>query len=114
MGFPNREFGPFRRVQPPLQSGEVVGTAFALKPGTHSGILETPQGMYVIETIAIVPADSAAFAKDQEKLRTDSIRRARQNRVRNYLQALKDAAKIVDNRAEIYQRSQAQAAQATS
>ena len=51
--------------------------------------------------------------KDQEKLRTDSIRRARQNRVRNYLQALKDAAKIVDNRAEIYQRSQ-QAQQAAS
>jgi peptidyl-prolyl cis-trans isomerase D len=114
MGFPNREFGPFRRVQPPLQSGEVVGTAFALKPGAHSGVLETPQGMYVIQTIAIIPADSAAFLKDQEKLRTDAIRRARQNRVRNYLQALKDAAKIVDNRAEIYQRSQAQAQQATS
>ncbi len=110
MGFPNRQFGPFARVQPPIQSGQVVGTAFVLKPGEHSGAIETPQGIYVLETVTIVPADSARFVKDQEKLRTDSIRRARQNRVRNYLQALKDAAKIVDNRAELYQRTQAQQA----
>ena len=110
MGFPNRQFGPFVRVQPPIQSGQVVGTAFVLKPGAHSGAIETPQGIYVLETISIVPADSAKFTKDLEKLRTDSIRRARQNRVRNYLQALKDAATIVDNRAELYQRSQAQQA----
>jgi peptidyl-prolyl cis-trans isomerase D len=110
MGFPNRQFGPFARVQPPIQSGQVVGTAFALKPGEHSGAIETPQGIYVMETLSIVPPDSAKFVKDLEKLRTDSIRRARQNRVRNYLQALKDAATIVDNRAEIYKRSQAQQA----
>lgn len=110
MGFPNREFGPFARVQPPFQSGEVVGTAFALKPGAHSGAIKTPQGIYVIQSVTLVPADSAKFVKDLEKLRTDSIRRARQNRVRNYLQALKDAAKIVDNRAEIYQRNRAQQA----
>ena len=110
MGFPNRQFGPFARVQPPIQSGQVVGTAFALKPGEHSGAIETPQGIYVVETLSIVPADSAKFVKDLEKLRTDSIRRARQNRVRNYLQALKDDATIVDNRAEINRRSQAQQA----
>ncbi len=110
MGFPNRQFGPFARVQPPIQSGQVVGTAFALKPGEHSGAIETPQGIYVMETLSIVPADSALFVKDLEKLRTDSIRRARQNRVRNYLQALKDDATIVDNRAEINRRSQAQQA----
>jgi peptidyl-prolyl cis-trans isomerase D len=110
MGFPNRQFGPFARVQPPIQSGQVVGTAFALKPGEHSGAIETPQGIYVLETLSIVPPDSAQFVKDLEKLRTDSIRRARQNRVRNYLEALKDAATIVDNRAEIYRRSQAQQA----
>jgi peptidyl-prolyl cis-trans isomerase D len=110
MGFPNRQFGPFQRVQPPIQSGQVVGTAFALTPGAHSGTIETPLGIYVLETISIVPADSARFATDIEKLRTDSIRRARQNRVRNYLQALKDAATIVDNRAELYRRGQAQQA----
>jgi peptidyl-prolyl cis-trans isomerase D len=106
MGFPNRTFGPFPRVQPPIQSGDVVGTAFALKPGAHSGAIDTPTGIYVVETLSLVPADSAAFVKDLEKFRTDAIRRARQNRVRNYIQALKDAARIVDNRAELYARNQ--------
>lgn len=110
MSFPNREFGPFPRVNPPLQSPEVVGAAFSLKPGEHSQPIETKEGIYVLQGVAHIPADSAAFNEKLEELRRDAIRIARQNRVRNYLMALREAAKIKDNRQKLYEQSRTQAA----
>ena len=111
MGFPNRAVRsvPAGAAADPERPGG--GHRVRPQAGRSTPAPSRPRrASTCIETISIVPADSAKFAKDQEKLRTDSIRRARQNRVRNYLQALKDAATIVDNRAELYQRNQAQQA----
>ncbi len=110
MNFPNREFGPFPRVNPPLQNAEVVGAAFALKPGEHTGAIETKDGIYVLQGVARTPADSAAFVAKLEEYRRDAIRAARQNRVRNYLLALREAAKIKDNRQKLYEQSRNQPA----
>ena len=49
MKLPHREFGPFSRVNPPLTSPVVVGTAFGLEPGQRSGILDTKDGIYVLQ-----------------------------------------------------------------
>lgn len=111
MHLPNRELGPFPRVNPPLQDPELVGTAFALPDGGLSGVIETDNGLYVLRTMKHTVADSAEFARKLDEDRRMAIRVARQNRVRNYLDALRAQAKIEDHRAELMERARTQAAQ---
>jgi peptidyl-prolyl cis-trans isomerase D len=106
MNLPHREFGPFTRVNPPLTDPMVVGTAFGLEKGQRSGLLDTPDGMYVMESLEKVPADSAKFVKELDEYRTKMIDLARQARVRGYMAALRQSAKIVDNRAKLRQQQQ--------
>ena len=108
MKLPHREFGPFSRVNPPLTSPMVVGTAFGLEAGQRSGILDTKDGLYVLQTIAHTKADSAKFVKELDQYRARAVNAARQERVRGYLAALQDAAKIVDNRDKVLQSGPAQ------
>jgi peptidyl-prolyl cis-trans isomerase D len=103
MKLPHREFGPFSRVNPPLSSPLVVGTAFGLEAGERSGVLDTEDGLYVLKTLSHTKADSAKFVKELDQYRAKSVNMARQERVRSYLAALQGAAKIVDNRAKILQ-----------
>ncbi len=106
MNLPHREFGPFTRVNPPLSDPMVVGTAFGLEKGQRSGLLDTPDGMYVMESLEKVPADSAKFVKELDEYRTKMIDLARQARVRGYMAALRQSAKIVDNRAKLRQQQE--------
>ncbi len=107
MSLAHREFGPFTRINPPLTNPVVVGTAFGLKKGERSGILDTKDGLYVIAALDRVPADSAAFTKELEQYRARAINAAKQERVRNYLMALRKSAKIVDNRDKLLQPTDA-------
>jgi len=108
MKLAHREFGPFSRVDPPLTSPLVVGTAFGLDAGQRSGILDTKEGIYVLQTITHTKADSTKFAKELDDYRARAIASARQERVRSYLTALRNAAKIVDNRDKVLQAAPAQ------
>jgi len=99
----HREFGPFSRVNPPLASPLVVGTAFGLDAGRRSGILDTKDGIYVLETVTHARADSTKFVKELQEYRARAINAARQDRVRSYLTALRGAAKVVDNRDKVLQ-----------
>ncbi len=98
MHLPHRQFPLFTRVNPPLTTPALVGTAFGLTKGQMSGIIDTPDGIYVIKVLDHVPADSAAFDKDKTSLLNEFIRDERQQRIRYYLAALKDAATIKDDR----------------
>jgi peptidyl-prolyl cis-trans isomerase D len=108
MKLPHKEFGPFSRINPPLTNPVVVGAAFGLDTGKRSGILDTKDGIYVLENLQHVKADSAAFAKGLNEYRARIISLARQERVRNYITALRKAAKIVDNREKVLQTGPAQ------
>ena len=107
LSLPYREFGPFSRVNPPLNDPLVVGTAFGLDKGQRSGLIETPDGMYVMESLEKVPADSAKFVKELDEYRTRMIDLARQARIRGYMAALRESAKVVDNRVKLRQQQQA-------
>jgi peptidyl-prolyl cis-trans isomerase D len=108
MSLPHREFGPFSRINPPLTDPTVIGTAFGLDKGQRSGLLDTKEGMYVLENLEHVKADSAQFVKELDQFRARTIQLARQDRVRGYLEALRASAKIVDNRAKLQQQMQRQ------
>ena len=110
LGLASQDFGPFSRVQPPLDNPELVGAAFGLQPGARSGIIDVEQGLYVIRSIERIPADSAAFATAVDEFRAAAVREARQARVRNYLAALREGAEIEDNRLRAMQRAQEQQA----
>lgn len=106
-----RDFGPFSRVNPPLTDPVIVGTAFGLDVGQRSGVLETAEGMYVLKVLEHTKADSAQFAKELDEYRSKMINLARQDRIRGFMGALRQSAKIVDNRAKLQQRQQQQAQQ---
>jgi peptidyl-prolyl cis-trans isomerase D len=106
MKLPYKEFGPFSRINPPLTDGVVVGTAFGLDVGQHSGMLETNEGIYFIKVLERTKADSAAFAKEIDTYRPQMIRLAQQDRVRSYLEALRQSAKVVDDRKKVLQQQQ--------
>lgn len=110
MGLPFRELGPFNRISPPLPNPVLVGAAFGLAPGERSGVLDTEEGLYVLEVLQRTSADSAEFRASIDALRAAGIRMARQERVQSYLAAIREQAEVEDRRAEVY-RTQSQAQQ---
>ena len=114
LGITRGEFGPFSRVSPPLDIPEVIGAAFGIAPGQRSDIITTDVGVYVVDVLAHTAADSAEFVKQLDDYRLKSIQLARQSRIRNYLDALKEQAKVVDNRQNFLQRNAEQNARAQS
>jgi peptidyl-prolyl cis-trans isomerase D len=105
MSLPYRSFGPFARTNPPLPNPALIGVAFTLGKGQRSNLIDTKEGIYVLEVLDHQAADSAAFTKDLETLRLRGIQAARQDRVRTYLASLRKQAKVVDRRAEVLQSS---------
>lgn len=113
MKIPHHVDGPFARVNPPVPEPVVVGASFGVDSGKTSGVLEGRNGLFVVYGLGKVKADSAAFLKELDGMRTEVVRLDRQTRVRNYLTALQAQAKIVDRRNEVFQtEAQVEAAQA--
>ena len=111
LDLPYRELGPFNRIETPVPNPVLTGAVFSLPIGKVSDILDTDDGIYVVKVLERTPADSAAFLTGLDQFRTDAIRRARQDRARNYLEALQAQAKVVDRRAGLFPTSaQAEAA----
>jgi peptidyl-prolyl cis-trans isomerase D len=106
LSLPHQVVGPFTRTNPPFPNPTFIGTAFSLQPGQRSKVIDTSDGLYLIESIQRIPADSALFVAGKDDYRTHTITLMRQDRVRLYLQALHDNAKITDHREDIQRESE--------
>jgi len=99
-----QDAGPFTRrdfVPGVGQVNAAVGAAFGLNPGQTSDPVEANGMVYIVQTVAKTPANRAEF--DQQK----TFQRARlqqamaEQRWQEFLVALRNSAKIVDNRAKV-------------
>jgi peptidyl-prolyl cis-trans isomerase D len=110
MKLPYDVFGPFSRTDSPLSSPVVVGAAFGVDSGKTSGVIESKDGLYLLEVLSRTKADSAAFVKEQAQFRLRALQQARQERVQAFVAGLRNSAEIEDNRARLYERAARQQA----
>jgi len=104
-GLSVQRLGPFTRLHPPpilQQEANVVGEAFHVGVGQHSGALIGEQRGFVLQPVARHAADSAAWAAQRDAQRDGITQTARQARVESYLAALRQRAKVVDRRKDVF------------
>ena len=115
-GIPVQRLGPFTRMRPPRDlTGEpfVVGTAFGLRVGERSGVLEGENGYFILESLGRRLADSTAWLAQREVQRTQLRQALQQARIQQYVEGVRAKAKIVDRRKDVF-KSQAAADASTA
>ncbi|MFP4623002.1 MAG: peptidylprolyl isomerase, partial [Gemmatimonadota bacterium] len=104
MGLSVREAGPFTRLDfvPGVGSGNAaIGAAFGLEVGQVSDLLETPDAFFVIQVTDHDPADRDAWEQQIEQQRRQVLAALQSQRVDQFLDALREQADVVDERAEV-------------
>lgn len=105
-GLEIRLAGPFARSDfvPGLgRMNAVIGAAFGLEAGEPSGVVRTADNVFVLQLVKKLPADSAAWEPQKETQRADLMALQRQQRLDEWIAALKARARIVDRRKEVLQ-----------
>ena len=109
-----REAGPFNRsdVVPGMgRFNAAVGAAFGLAPGQVSDLVEANDRLYLVQTVARIDADRGEWQRQLEAQRARVRTALADERWQQYLQGLRDAADIVDNRAELARQQEQLATQ---
>ena len=105
--------GPFTRLEfvPGLgRTNAAIGAAFGQQPGQISAPVEANGVVFIIQTLERTPADRTEFDKEKTANRTRLTQALAEQRWNQFLAALKENAKIVDNRAALQKANAAQAA----
>lgn len=104
-GLAVQRLGPFSRLRPPpvLQlEPSVLGAAFRLRPGARSGAIVGERRAFIVQSLARTTADSAAWLAQRDTQRESVLQASRQARVEAYMAGLRQRAKVVDRRKEIF------------
>ncbi|HZD06205.1 MAG TPA: hypothetical protein VE173_14945, partial [Longimicrobiales bacterium] len=101
-----QEAGPFTRndLVPGLgHHTAAVGAAFGLRPGEVSDPVTAERNVFIIEQTARTPADSTAWEAQKDSQRSQLLAQAEQQRVTQWVEGLREAARIVDRRDQVLQ-----------
>ncbi len=111
-----RHAGPFTQddfVPGIGRQNAAIGAAFALQPGQVSGVVTTSSNVYVIENIDRIPADSTAWLNQKQQQRQTFISTEQQQRLQQWITALRASANIVDRREQVLKPADSDADQQT-
>ena len=104
LGLELRDAGPFTRIEYVSglgQANAAVGTAFGLQVGEVSDAVQANQNAFVIERTASEAADSLAWASQIDIQRILLLNAIREQRLVEWIDALREDADIVDRREEV-------------
>lgn len=105
-GLEVRSAGPFTRMDfvPGIgRQNAAIGAAFALRPGEISDAVATPANVFVLELLSRTPADSTAWLDQKEEQRRSAVNALQNQRLEEWITALRAAANIVDRRDQVLQ-----------
>ncbi len=96
--------GPYTRVDFVPGIGRLnaaVGAGFGLNIGEVSAAVEANNNVFIIELVDYFAADSTAFEDERLVLRDELLGVAQESRLQNWLQGLREVARIIDRREEV-------------
>lgn len=99
-----RTAGPFSRddfVPGIGRQNAVIGAAFGLPLNAVSPVVSTANNHFVLQVTARVEADSTQWRAQLPSQRAAAVASIQQQRLQEWIEALRSAAKIVDRRAEV-------------
>jgi peptidyl-prolyl cis-trans isomerase D len=105
-GLDIRLAGPFTRDEfvPGIgRFNAAVGTAFGLEVGQISDVIEAAGNAFIIELIERIPADSTAWLEQVDVQRNQVASVLQQQRLEEWLEGLRENARVVDRREEVLQ-----------
>lgn len=108
VGLKVQEAGPFTRLDyvPGLgRANAAIGTAFGLKPGAISDVVEAEGALFILQTTQRVEANRAEWEKQKAEQSQRVADALAQQRWSQYLQSVRQEAKIVDNREVMLRRA---------
>jgi parvulin-like peptidyl-prolyl isomerase len=114
LGLEIRSAGPFTRTDfvPGIgRQNAAVGAAFALVPGAVSDAVATATNVFVIEVLNRTEADEGEWLDQKMLQRQAAIGVLQQQRLAEWIEALRAAATIIDRRDEVLQPADEDVAQ---
>jgi peptidyl-prolyl cis-trans isomerase D len=103
-----QEAGPASRTQffPGLGiRNPAVGAAFGLEEGEISDPVVWNNNVFIVQTLERIPADSAAFEENKANQRARLTFTVQQQRLEQWIEGLRETARIVDRRDVVLQSS---------